>query len=475
MKENKEDTIMIKLSEKELMQKRVIYVGDRIVFGVIISFGVLLGYILLVFKNKDIIIINPWFFVLLGIMGFFFFIWYVLTNDEFYYSERIFVNSNFFYVELIWICWMSIISSIFAFFYGWQHILEITILYILLYLVGYVAGRFLWLNWKEFPKKTRSFLLISIILAVIIATIIVGTILLISGNVRICIFIYIFGIGSLCSTGLNYLMLHLYYDKSGNDVVEDPPSMLVIIGIVNTLIVSFIVWLIMIILIPLIPGSKRGGRKSGKSSFQKKSSAHGSRVPRIYRSRRYYFFGPAIKEERPSVDYYWRVAMGIVGTHVKYKGIEVDDAKKKIIDLLFEEEIVPTQKDFNRLLKINSPLLDFALDELINEKKIRYFRSTSSHWWTKGYSLTENYYKEIINERGEIDRAKLERVFNENIDKLLRLIKEKEPIKTKYQLWDLAIEIGLSPKWKIMSALNKLIKEKKIIYSRKIPKGYYIP
>ena len=374
----------------------------------------------------------------------------------------------------MWICWMIVVTSFFALFYGWQHVIEISILYLLLYIVGYIAGRFLWLNWKKLPKNSRYYIILFIILIVLIATISIGTILLNAGNARMCMFIYFFGIGSLCSMGLNVFMLHLYYDKSGNDVLEDPPSMLVIIGIINTLIVSFIVWVIMIILIPLIPGSKRGSRRKGTSSFIKKSSSSGGRFPRIYRTRRYYFFGPKIEEERPSVEYYWKVAMGVIGTEIVYKKAEVDEAKNKIIDLLFEEEVVPTQKDLQKISKINSPLIDFALDELIEEKKIKYTRQTSSHWWTKGYSLTVYYYNKLIEQRGLADKEKLEKDFDKKVDILLKVVKEREPIKTRYQLWDLAVDIGLSPKWKITPTLNKLVKEKKIKYSRKAPKGYYI-
>lgn len=475
MTQDKEEAISIKLGKEQLMKKRVIYVGDRVAFGVVFSFLVLFGYISLVYRRNDIIMMNPWFFLFLIILGFLFFLWYVLTNDEFYFSEHIFLNSNFIYVQLIWICWMSVVTSFFALFYGWQHVIEITVLYLLMYIVGYISGRFLWLNWDKLGKNSKIYLIFFLVIAVLITTIIVGSIFLNAGNLRMCIFVYLFGIGSLGSMGLNAFMLYLYYDKSGNDVLEDPPSLLVIIGIINTLIISFIVWLIMVIFIPFIPGSKRGSRKKGGSSYHKKGSSSGGRFPRIYRTRRYYFFGPKIEEERPSVDHYWQIAMGIIGTEITYKKAEVDEAKNKIIDLLFEEEIIPSQKDLQNISKINPPLIDFALDELIKENKIKYTRQTASHWWTKGYSLTVYYYNKLIEQRGLVDKEKLEKDFDKKVEIFLKVVKEREPIKTRYQLWDLAVDIGLSPKWKITPTLNKLVKQKKIKYSRKIPKGYYIP
>ncbi len=474
MTEVQDKDITIKLSEEQLMRKRVIYVGDRVAFGVIFSFLLLIGYILLVFRIDNIFLIIPWFFLFILLLGFTFWIWYILTNDDWYYSKHIFANSNFLFVQLIWICWMSFVSSFFALFYGWQHILEVTLLYMLLYIVGYSSGRTLWYHWNKISKNAKIYLILIIILGTLITTFIFGMYFLNIGELRICAYIFIFGLGSLGSMGLNVFMLYLYYDKSGNDVWEDPPSMLVIIGIINTLIVSFIVWLIMILFLPLIPGSKRGGRKTGGGGgkFHKTSRA---RFPRYYRTRRYYFFGPKVEEERPSVNYYWIIAMGVSATQVSYKRSEIDEAKSKIVDLLFEEEIVPSQKDLQKISEINQPLLDFAIDELTNEKKIKYIRTTSSHWWTKGYCLTEDFNKELIKERGEIDVAQTKKEFNEKIDKLLETIRRKQPIRSKYQLWDLAIEIGLSPKWKITPTLNKLLKEKKIRYSRKAPRGYYIP
>ncbi|MFW9987502.1 MAG: hypothetical protein ACFFC3_02515 [Candidatus Odinarchaeota archaeon] len=194
----KEEKIKIQLKMKQLIIKRVTYVGDRLALGVGVSFGLLIGYILLVYNIDNIIELNPWFFVFMLFLGIFFSIWYTLTKDEFYYSKHSLLNPNFIIIQLVWFCWSSLMSSILALFYGWQHVLETTLLFLLLYIVGYIAGRFLWLTWKKLSKKTNYIIGLFIIITVVIVTIIIGTTFLNKCNVRTAKFIYVFGIGSLC-------------------------------------------------------------------------------------------------------------------------------------------------------------------------------------------------------------------------------------------------------------------------------------
>ncbi|MFW9987503.1 MAG: hypothetical protein ACFFC3_02520 [Candidatus Odinarchaeota archaeon] len=281
---------------------------------------------------------------------------------------------------------------------------------------------------------------------------------------------------------LNALILWMYFDKSGNDVFEDPPSLLIIIGLINTLVLNFFVWVLMVLLLPLVPGGRKGGSSGGGHGGvhggghggSSKSKKKKIKIPKIYRNKKYYFFGPKIEEKRPSITEFWRIGMGS-SIYATYKKTEVENAKKKIIDLIFEEEIVPSLKYLREISKIEHPLIDFALDELLMEEKIKYVKKTSSHYWSNGYCLTDTYKDLLKKERGEIDKKKIEKEFNEKLEIFLKKVKENEPIKTKYQLWDIAIEIGMKLKWKIVPTLNNLIKkEKKIYYSRKAPRGYYI-
>ena len=240
----------------------------------------------------------------------------------------------------------------FSLFYSWQHILEITLIYLIIYIAGYSIARIVWKKWINFKKSVKITLILTIIFSLSILSVTIGTIFLVNGNIRSTILSFIIGFGILGSIGLNALMLELFLDKSGNDVLEDPPSKLVIIGIINTLIVSFIVWILMIIFIPIPPVSKKGG-KSAKFSYPKSRSRYRSNFWG-YRRRRYIFFGPVMEEHHKfSVTHYWDIAMTKKELRDPIVKVQVDGAKKKIIDILLEEEVVPSSKDLQRIVDVH--------------------------------------------------------------------------------------------------------------------------
>ncbi|MFX1529961.1 MAG: hypothetical protein ACFFBC_02500, partial [Promethearchaeota archaeon] len=453
---------------KNQIRNRVIFVGDRIAFGVLISLGFLILIFSFFFVFEDGLMIHPWVFLFLGLDALMFFLFYVITNEEFYYVERIFMNSNFLFVELIWMNFTLLIALSLSFIYGWQHILEMTIWYLAIYLTGYIIARIIWKNWEKMAKKWKASLITALILIVLTITISIGTMFLVNQNIRYGVISYVVGIGILISIGLNALMLQLFLDKSGNDVLEDPPSKLVIIGIINTLIISFISWFIMVIFIPIIPASKKG--RSSKISYPKgASSSHRRRIFVGYRRRRYVFFGPTIEEHHKySVSHYWDIALTQKELRDPVAQSQVEEAKQKIIDILCEEEVVPTSKDLHMLVGFPHLIFDAALDELKDEHKIKYHLRAKSNWWERGYTITGEYYSKL-DRKGEISTVDIN---EETISLFLEKIKEEVPIRSKYKLWEIGNEIGIRPRWKITPTINKLRKERKIKYSRKKPIGW---
>jgi hypothetical protein len=454
---------------KNQMRNRVIFVGDRIAFGILISIGILIILISIFYAFQNVILINPWIFLILGINTLIFFLFYIITNEEFYYVERIFVNSNFIFVEITWLNATLIVALFFSLFYGWQHILEITIIYLIIYIAGYSIARIVWKKWINLKKSVKITLILIMIFSLSFLSATIGIIFLVNGNIRSAILSFILGFGILGSIGLNALMLALFLDKSGNDVLEDPPSKLVIIGIVNTLIVSIIIWILMIIFIPIPPASKKGG-KSAKFSYPKSRSRY-RRSFWGYRRRRYIFFGPVMEEHHKySVTYYWDIAMTKKELRDPIIKAQVDEAKEKIIDILLEEEVVPSSKDLQRLASVPHFIFDAALDELKDENKIVYRIRAKSNWWAKGYSITGQYYLKLEKKKeievGEIDEG--------IISLFLEEIRKEDSIKSKYELWEIGNRAGIRPRWKITPTINKLKKEGKIKYSRKKPIGWSV-
>ncbi|MFX1316350.1 MAG: hypothetical protein ACFE9T_10835 [Promethearchaeota archaeon] len=454
---------------KNEMRNRVIFVGDRIAFGIFLSCAILIMIFSIFFAFENVMVINPWIFLILGLTALVFFLFYVITNEEFYYVERIFVNSNFVFVEIVWFSITLLIALSLSYLYGWQHILEITIIYLIIYISGYFIARNLWKNWKNWKKSRKIILLLSIIFSILVISVTIGIIFFLNKNFRPGIITFILGLGTLGSMGLNALMLWLFLDLSGNDVLEDPPSKLVIIGIINTLIVSFIVWVLLILFIPIPPASKKGGRR-GKFSYSK-SSSHSRYRSNFwgYRRRRYIFFGPIIEEHNKfSVNHYWDIAMTKKEIRDPIIRAQVDEAKKKIIEILLEEEVIPSSKDLQRLTEIPHLVFDAALDELKDENKIVYHIRAKSNWWAKGYSITGDYYLQLE----KMKEIKAEEIDAEKISLFLEKIRKEAPIKSKYRLWEIGNELGIRPRWKITPTINNLKKEGKIKYSRKKPIGW---
>jgi len=85
---------------KNQLRNRVIFVGDRLAFGIFISYGIVIIIFSIFYAFENVMIINPWIFLILGVNTLIFFLFYIITNEEFYYVERIFANSNFIFVEI---------------------------------------------------------------------------------------------------------------------------------------------------------------------------------------------------------------------------------------------------------------------------------------------------------------------------------------------------------------------------------------
>ena len=58
------------------------------------------------------------------------------------------------------------------------------------------------------------------------------------------------------------------------------------------------------------------------------------------------------------------------------------------------------------------------------------------------------------------------------VDLFMEALKNKGPIGSKFNLWDLADEVGIRPRWKISPTIDRLKKEGKIYHQKTKPKGW---
>jgi len=461
---------------KEQIKNRVVYVCDRIAFGVALSFGlvILMAYLL---QAGNITSDNaPAFFIILLIIGFACYIAYEATNEEIYYSFRVLANSNFILVQIIWLCWTIGITGFLAPLYTWQRVIEVSLVYLLMFITGYILARQIWKNWAYFSSGIKIISMLGITLGLTLPFIIIGMNIIDSGNVILGIYVIIYGIGSLVCLLVNYLLLVLFFDTSGNDVIEDPPSMLIAIGLINTMIFNFIIWILMVLLMPLAAGGGGGKKKKGGSGGSYKRSRSRRRYHRHYyggyRRRRYLLIGSAIKEySRASVNEYWEVAMGKREKPIEVDESEIVKAKKDIIDVLFEEGIIPTFKDMQLAVKTPHLILDYALKQLIKEKSVKYQSSYTHEYWSHGYCLAGKYATEL-KEKNKSNKAMFGSEYPKKVDLFIEAIRNKGAIRSKYSLWDLADEVGMRPRWNISPTIDRLKKEGKIYHQKTKPKGW---
>lgn len=92
------------------------------------------------------------------------------------------------------------------------------------------------------------------------------------------IYLILIGIGVSASFGLHYFMLKCLYGEKGLDVIADPPNELYLKIIRNSMILTFISWILLLVLFPPIAG---GGKKSSSGS-SKSSRRYHSRYGRVY-------------------------------------------------------------------------------------------------------------------------------------------------------------------------------------------------
>ncbi|MHA1149588.1 MAG: hypothetical protein ACTSR8_15240 [Promethearchaeota archaeon] len=454
----------VKLSSSEIF-KRVFFVGDRIIAGIIFGFILTVLYLMLI-NVINLLIVAPWFYGVLILIGIICYSLYFIKKGEYYYQEHIFLNSSITLVYIVWICATGIVGGFFMVAYGLEYVLELTIIYILIYLIGYIIARLVFKSWKKKMGYIRIIVLVFVI-TMIILTPIIGSISFTLISESASIITYFFGFGILISFGLNALMLNAFYDKTGIDVLEDPPSKLIIIGLINSMIINFFFWIIMLIFYPIPGKSKKSRSKNSrnKSSYRSKSSYR-----KISYRRRFRYFGPPIEREVRPAGYYWMIALNDEIIKEKVPKEDIEYAKKSIIKKLFEQGVVPSAKDLQRLTHIPHILFDLALDDLLDEGKVKYNSTPTADFAIKGYRLAGDLKEKYFN---KIDSNQVQQELEKKEVEFLNIIKNKQPIKSRHELWLLASNIGVRPLWKIEGLIDSLKDRKKIYYKKKSPKGWY--
>ena len=180
-----------------------------------------------------------------------------------------------------------------------------------------------------------------------------------------------------------------------------------------------------------------------------------------------------LNHPRATVQEYWDAALGDKEKLVEIDAKDVDKAKAKIIEILMEEQVVPSYKALMRLVDMDHLVFDLALKELKKDDKVKFNSRSYEEWWSKGYRVSGENEEILKKKLGELSKDKLEEEYKKNSEIFLKALKEKGRVK-KQQLWEIGKAAGIKPVWKISYMINRLKKEKKIVYTRTKPVGWIV-
>lgn len=202
-KYDEDDEINLKTTNEQI-RERVVFVGDRITMAISFFFVILIAFswFSYIAEFDTIFSLSPSLFLIFLLNILISWLFYILINEEFYFSKRLFLNPNFILMLNIWISIAIILSSFFAIIYSWVHIIEVSVFYVIVYILGYVGARLMWKPWNSFSKNSKYIAVLGTIVLVIISSVIVANIFNLLENSKLEIYTYLFGFGLLGSIGL---------------------------------------------------------------------------------------------------------------------------------------------------------------------------------------------------------------------------------------------------------------------------------
>ncbi|MBD3228728.1 MAG: hypothetical protein GF329_11135 [Candidatus Lokiarchaeota archaeon] len=302
--------------EIELMDKRCCFIGDRVVFTQIMGLlGTAFISLLIEFFKLSLYTISLWWLICLVIPNALIAI--LAINFKTFYFDHHWISS--FWILLgIWLSFTVYLGVLFDILIKpLYNTFWASLVIALIYYLGYEIAKIIRKKRRSIKKGSLITITIGFAIALILSTSIIGGFLynyslemnglyyfdyidiLNCQSCVSCIYLFLIGFGVCISALLHYFMLYCLYDPKGLDVKADTPNELYLKITRNSMLLTFISWILLIFLFPPIAG---GAKKSGSSSSSKRTRAVRSRYGH------YYGYGKKIHEDYPpeEVDNEWK-------------------------------------------------------------------------------------------------------------------------------------------------------------------------
>ena len=296
------------MEDNVLMDKRSYFIADRVTVSQAICL-LLTGLISFFIEALDVsqLYLNfAW--ILLIILPIACLIGMMIKKEWLYFDNHWLMTLIF-----LGIIWASITIYLGVFvdtFVGARNTLMLSLIMIVMNVIGYCLARMLRMIRHSLSNGPLWGIALGISTVIIVGTIIYGLmifnygiqlagitdpfdlmfnpILYQSQTMILGIYIIIMGIGVTISMGLSYYALYALYDPKGLDVEEDPPNELYLKMMIGSLVITFVAWILLLVLFPPLAGGGGGGKSKSRSSSSHSSSSSRRRTyTRTYYYSRY--------------------------------------------------------------------------------------------------------------------------------------------------------------------------------------------
>ncbi|NHI94709.1 MAG: hypothetical protein EAX96_19620 [Candidatus Lokiarchaeota archaeon] len=293
------------MDHDQLMDKRSYFIGDRVMISQVLLL-LLTGSLTLIIESLNLswIFINLWWLICL-ILPLASIIIIGTKKLSLYFKHHWFIT--FILLFIVWASFTLFFGLLIDDFVGAKNAFVESLYISAMYAAGYGIARLLRMARHSFSKGVLIGIAVGISSVIIIGTLILGGVILQYGltlagvselfssttyskilTSQTCvngIYIMLSGIGIVISMGIQYFMFYCLFDPKGLDVEEDPPNELYLKMMIGSMVITFIAWILLLLLIPPIAG---GGGGSGKSSNSNSNSNKNKRKKSYYRRTYYY-------------------------------------------------------------------------------------------------------------------------------------------------------------------------------------------
>lgn len=305
------------MTDDKTLDKRTYFVSDRVVFSQIMCLFVtgLIVSLIEILGIEEILL--PFWFIYCLIIPLVLIVVLIVIREKLYLDHH-WLFSFLFHLH-IWLSFTVYLGVLVDFFIGPFNVLIVSFFIALIYFLGYVFARIVRMSRFALSKGVLILIVIAAFAFIIYLSFLSAFFIIASEtpfffgklffNIRLTasfvfgVYVIISGIGIVISMGLHYFMLFSLYDPRGLDVDEDPPNELYIKFMAISMVITFIGWILLLILFPPVAGGGKGKKKGirikGGSSrvYRRTRYRYHSTYRRLRRRRKGYREHGPIEEE----------------------------------------------------------------------------------------------------------------------------------------------------------------------------------